>query len=310
VSVGTLRAGVFGAGALGRHHVRILSALDGVELVGFHDRNPDVAAAVAAEHGARHVDDYGTLAGKIDIAVVAVPTVLHAELAEDLLARGVDVMVEKPITTTLEEADRLIELANRQQRVVAVGHVEFFNPAVQALIEIGGSPKYLEVRRLGAFSPRSLDIDVVLDLMIHDLQILHALDPSPVTEVRATGISVLSPRVDMANVRIELESGCVANLSASRVAPEKVRELRVFFAHAYYGLDYQTQELRGARLERQGEEPGIVRADLPVEKREPLWGELESFVRACRGEDARIVDGRAGRRALETALRVVDGLEG
>jgi predicted dehydrogenase len=264
---------------------------------------------MAEAHGARIFPSAEALAGEIDVAVVAVPTIIHAELGCALLEAGVDVMVEKPIAPSLDEADRLIRAARDNGRTLGVGHVEFYNPAVQALLgflgQTGGSARFVEVQRLAAFTPRSLDVDVVLDLMIHDLQILHALDPSPLAEVRATGINVLSPRIDIANVRLELESGCVANVTASRVSSEKVRKLRVFGTSRYFSLDYQDQEVKGYRLDGAGEERSIVPTDLEVTRAEPLRRELEAFLAACRGEDVRFVDGAEGRRALETALAVV-----
>jgi predicted dehydrogenase len=306
-----LRIGVIGTGALGRHHVRILASLPGADLVGVVDASPTAAEAVAREHGTRVFPDVAALAGQVEAAVVAVPTVAHAEVGEALLRRGLHVLVEKPIASSLAEADRLIAAADRGGGVLAVGHVEFYNPAVQALVGLVGvglPPRFLEVQRLGVFSPRSLDVDVILDLMIHDLQILHALDKSPVAEVRATGIPVLSARIDIANARIALESGCVANLTASRVSAERVRKLRAFLPSRYYSLDYHAQEIRGYQLEPagEGERPSIVPADLAVEKAEPLRRELEAFVAACRGEAAPLVDGRSGRQALATALAVVE----
>jgi predicted dehydrogenase len=216
--------------------------------------------------------------------------------------------MEKPMASTLPEADRLLEQADRAGRLLAVGHVEFYNPAVQALVALKTPPRFVEVQRLGVFSPRSLDVDVILDLMIHDLQILHALDPSPVAEVRATGIPVLSPRIDIANARVALESGCVANLTASRVSAERVRKLRAFLPQRYYSLDYQAQEIRGYRLEAPaaGEErPQIVPDDLATVRAEPLAAELAAFLAACRGEAVPWVDGRQGRQALQTALAIV-----
>jgi predicted dehydrogenase len=239
-----------------------------------------------------------------------VPTVAHADIGVALLDRGVHVLVEKPIASSLAEADRLLAAQARSgnNRILAVGHVEFYNPAVQALLSVGTPPRFVEVQRLAVFSPRSLDVDVVLDLMIHDLQILQALDPSPVAEVRATGINVLSPRVDIANARVELASGCVANLTASRVSSERVRKLRAFLPSRYYSLDYQAQEIRGYRLEEGDGGRRILPADLPMTPAEPLLRELEAFVAACRGEDAPLVTGAAGRRALETALAVVEAI--
>jgi predicted dehydrogenase len=311
--------GVVGTGALGRHHVRILSSLPGAELAGLYDAKPATAAAVAGEFGARAFADLGSLAGEIEAAVVAVPTVDHLAVAGPLLDRGLHVLVEKPIASSLAEADELAARAaacGRGPRVLAVGHVEFYNPAVQALLAVRTPPRFLEVQRLGVFTPRSLDVDVVLDLMIHDLQILHALDGSPVAEVRATGVPVLSDRIDIANARVALASGCVANLTASRVSGEKVRKLRAFLPSRYYSLDYQSQEIRGYRLE-EGDGAGpaspgnrrILPDDLPVTKAEPLRRELLAFVAACRGERPPLVDGRQGRRALETALAVVEAVQ-
>lgn len=286
--------------------MRILSTLPGAELAGIFDTRPEVAAAVGNEHGARVAGSFDELAGDIEAAVLAVPTAAHAELGCRLLERGVHLLVEKPIAASLAEADRL--LAAGGGRVVAVGHVEFFNPAVEALLrgcaEDRLAPGFVEVQRLAVATPRSLDVDVVLDLMIHDLQILHALDASPVAEVRATGIRVLSERVDIANARIALASGCVATLTASRVSAERVRKLRVFLPQRYFSVDYQEQEIKGYRLHESAEGRRIVPGDLAVERAEPLRRELEAFVAACRGQATRLVDGAQGRRALETALAV------
>jgi predicted dehydrogenase len=301
-----LRVGVFGTGAMGRNHVRLLSSLPGAELVGVYDPRPEAAESVAREHGARVFQRLEDLAGTIEAAVVAAPTVAHAEMGRALLARGLHVLIEKPLASSLAEADALLEGAG--DRVLAVGHVEFYNPAVQALLSLGRAPRFVEVQRLGVFSPRSLDVDVILDLMIHDLQILHALDASPVAEIRATGIAVLSPRIDIANVRIELASGGVANLTASRVSSERVRKLRAFLPNRYYSLDYEAQEIKGYRLEETGTQRRILPDDLPVLRAEPLRRELEAFLAACRGEAAPRVDGRQGRRALATALAVVEAI--
>jgi predicted dehydrogenase len=284
----------------------------GAELVGVYDVRHEVAAAAAAAHGAAVFPSCEALAAEVDAMVVAVPTVAHAEVGCPLLERGIHLLVEKPMASTLEEADRLLAAAG--DRLLAVGHVEFYNPAVQALLKVGAPVRYASVERLARFTPRSLDVDVVLDLMIHDLQIVHALDESPVREIRATGVEVLSPRVDIANARVELESGCVVNLTASRVSAEKVRQLRVFFTDHYYSLDYQEQTIKGYRLGDEaegGDSPGIfggrriVQDDLEVVPDEPLRRELECFVGCCTGEPMPLVDGRSGRRALATALEVV-----
>ncbi len=303
-----MRAGVFGTGAMGRNHVRLLTALPGAELVGIYDPSSGSAEAAAREHGARIFPSLEELAGEIEVAVVAAPTVAHADMGCALLGRGLHVLVEKPLAPSLAEADRLLAAAAEADRVLAVGHVEFFNPAVQALLGVGTPPRFVEVQRLGIFSPRSLDVDVVLDLMIHDLQILHALDPSPVDEVRATGIAVLSPRIDIANVRLQFASGGVANLTASRVSSERARKLRAFLPNRYYSLDYQAQEIKGYRLEEGGGERRILPDDLAVERAEPLKRELEAFLAACRGENAPWVSGAQGRQALATALAVVEAI--
>lgn len=301
-----------GTGALGRHHVRILSNLMQVQLVGVYDVRADVAREVAQAHSTVSYPSMAKLAGDVEAMVVAVPTADHAHVGCELLARGLHVLVEKPIAASLEEADRLI--AAGRDRVLAVGHVEFYNPVVHALLALESVPRYVEVERLGAFTPRSLDIDVVLDLMIHDLQILHAMDTSEVREVRAVGINVLSPRIDIANVWLELESGCVANLTASRVSAEKVRHLRVFLPNGYYSADYQEQSIKSVRLAREESqgakgEPAcrrIVADSLTVDRCEPLRRELECFVDRCGGGAAPLVDGHEGRRALATALAVTD----
>jgi predicted dehydrogenase len=305
-----VRIGVVGAGVMGRHHVRNLAAIPEADLVGVYDARPEVAEAIANEHGTRAFTQIDELAGVIEAAVVAAPTIHHADIGCALLGRGIHVLVEKPIAPSLADADRLVEAREKAagRPVLAVGHVEFYNPVVQALLGLGVPPRFIEVQRLGIFSPRSLDVDVVLDLMIHDLQILHALDPSPVAEVRATGIRVLSPRVDIANARVELESGCVANLTASRVSAERTRKLRAFLPSRYYSLDYALQEVHGYRLEEADGQRSILKDDLPVEKAEPLRRELEAFLAACRGERAPLVDAAAGRQALATALAVVGAI--
>jgi predicted dehydrogenase len=316
-----LRVGVVGVGALGRHHVRLLARLEGAKLAGVHDLRADVAAQVATEFRTRALPSLDALAAECDAMVVAVPTLDHADVGCRLLERGLHVMVEKPIAPDLAEADRLIACTGN--RVLAVGHVEFYNPAVQQVVAARPAPRYVEVQRLSVFSLRSLDIDVILDLMIHDLQILHALDPSPVREVRAAGVAVLSDRIDIANARIELESGCVANLTASRVSAERVRRLRLFSREHYYSLDYQEQTLKGYRLEAgaatvaslTGEAAAgmgrrIVALDLPVVNAEPLRRELEAFVAACRGERVDFVDGKRGRAALATALAIAEAAAG
>lgn len=303
-----LRLGVVGTGALGGHHTRILAGRDDVELAGVFDIRGEIATAAAERYGTVAMGSLDELAAAVDAAVVAVPTTDHAKVGCRLLERGRHVLVEKPMASSLADADRLLAAAG--DRVLAVGHVEFFNPAVQALLALGLPPGFIEVHRLSAFKPRSLDIDVVLDLMIHDLQILAALDPSELVELRATGINVLTERVDIANVRIALASGCVANLTASRVSGEPVRKLRAFLPRRYYSLDYQEKQVKGYRLiDAENGDRQIVPHDLEVPATDALESELEAFIARCRGERARLVDGGEGRRALATALAVVETIE-
>ena len=289
--------------------MRLLAEDPAADLVGVFDTDHAAAQRVAEEFGARVFSDSDSLVGELEAAVVAVPTVDHCEVGCELLQRSVHVLVEKPIASSLEEADRLVAAAVAADRVLAVGHVEYFNPAVQRLMEVDGQAGFVEIHRLAMFTPRSLDIDVVLDLMIHDLQILHALDSSPVSEVRATGISVLSSRIDIANARVALESGCVANITASRVSSQKVRKLRVFLPdQGYYSVDYQEQEVKGFRLEVGDMGRNIVPDPVRVEKDEPLKLELGAFLARCRGEDTVLVDGQQGRRALKTAFEVLEAV--
>ncbi len=302
-----LRVGVVGTGALGRHHVRILSELETAELVGAFDVDKARAQAVCGEFGALAFGDLGSLAAEADAIVVASPTRDHAEIGCRLLEGGVHVMVEKPITRTLDEADALIRAAG--DRVLAVGHVEFYNPAVQSLLGIGLPPGFAEVHRMGEFSPRSLDIDVVRDLMIHDLQILQSLDRSPLKSLSAVGVNVLTDRDDIANARLEFESGLVANLTASRVSDQKIRKLRVIVPGIYLSLDYQKQEIKGYRLRKGAAVRDLERMDIPIEREEPLKCELRAFVSACNGEDVPLVTGDDGRRALAVAQDVCDQIE-
>jgi predicted dehydrogenase len=288
--------------------VRLLAELPEADLRGVFDVDRVTAAAVASEHGTSVYPDLAALAADVEAVVLAVPTVEHAGVGRALLGAGCHVLVEKPIAATLAEADELLAAAG--DRVLAVGHVEFFNPAVQALLELGVAPGFLEVERLAAFSPRSLDIDVVLDLMIHDLQIVQALDESPVVEVRATGVSVLSDQVDIASARLAFASGCVANVTASRVSAEKIRKLRLFAGRRYYSLDYVAQEIKGFELVEVDGARRIQPTDLPVTRAEPLRQELAAFVGACLGGGHRVVRGTEARRALATALAIGEQMAG
>lgn len=306
-SVAKLRAGVIGTGHLGKHHTRILASMPDVDLVGIYDQKPEVAAELAHTHGTVSFSSPEELWQEAEAIVLAVPTFAHAQLGIQTLERGLHLMVEKPMASTLEEADAMLQ-ARSDDQIVAVGHVEFYNPAVQALLAAGGTSRFIEAQRLSPFTPRSLDVDVILDLMIHDLQLLHALDPSPIEEIRCTGIDVLSTRVDIATARIELQSGVTANITASRVSAEPTRKLRVFQNQKYFSIDYREQEIKGFGLTEDGETRRIQPVPLEVEKCEPLRAELDAFVARCRGEDVPYVSGEDGRRALETALKVREAI--
>ncbi len=299
-----MRVGVVGVGSLGRHHVRILKSLPATSWVGIFDIDHRRSEEVADQTGAEICKSVEELASRIDAAVIAAPTSAHAELACALLASGVHVLVEKPIATDLEGANAIVECAAHHRRLVAVGHVEFYNPVVQRFLSDGVSARYVEAQRLGVFSGRGLDVDVVLDLMVHDLHLVVRFAQSRLREIRAVGIPVLSTRMDLVNARLEFESGLVASLTASRVSPEKTRRLRVFTPSAYYSLDLAAQRGRRVRLHRDANRPEIRSEELEVEPLEPLRAELEAFLAACQGEAASIVSGEEGRYALELAIAV------
>ncbi|HWC64676.1 MAG TPA: Gfo/Idh/MocA family oxidoreductase, partial [Thermoanaerobaculia bacterium] len=296
--------------SLGRHHARVLASLPGVRAAGVYDLRPERAAEVAGEFGIPAAPTLEALIASCDAVVVATPTVAHREAAAAALDAGRHVLVEKPMATTLEEADDTIARAKRRGLVLQVGHIERFNPAVEAAMPLAAGARFIETHRLGVFTARSLDVDVVLDLMIHDLQIAQAIVGRPVEEVRAAGVAVLTPRVDIANARIAFEGGCVANLTASRVSAEKVRKFRVFAPAHYVSIDMGTQEIGAVRLVPGPDgKPAIVPAAVSVAKEEPLRLELAGFAAACRGERPPLVSGSEGRAALALALDVRAAIE-
>lgn len=304
-----LRAAVIGVGHLGRHHARILGSTPGVKLVAVVDRDKARAEQHAGASGAAVLTDAGELTSmELDAVCVAVPTEAHLEVALPLLARGIGVLVEKPMTRSLDEADRMIEAAQAGGAVLAVGHTERFNPAVEAALPHVTAPKFIEVHRLSPFPERSLDIDVIFDLMIHDLDIVRAMVRSEVADLEAVGVPVLSPRFDIANVRLRFESGCIANLTASRISKDRVRKLRVFQRDAYISIDYAEQQVEAYRLDRGGDRPAIGGGSLPIEKEEPLRREIEDFLGAVREKRAPRVTGEDGRAALALADRIAGAM--
>jgi predicted dehydrogenase len=303
-----IRVAVVGVGDFGRNHVRVLRDLEGAELAGVVDTDSERAARVAAEFGVPVLDSIEALAGRADAAVLAVPTVDHARLGCALLERGLDVLVEKPMAVSLAEADTLISAAARYGRVLQVGHLERFNPAIAAVRRVISRPLFFEVHRLGVFSPRSLDVDVIYDVMIHDLDLLLWLMGEPVTDLKAVGIPVMTQKVDIAHARLEFASGAVANVTASRVSTERVRKLRFFQAHEYISVDFARRDALRVSVSSPGVKPDFSFEKLPTEPEEPLRGELRDFLRASRERSAPLVDGQAGRRALELAGRVMAGI--
>jgi predicted dehydrogenase len=297
-------------GHLGRHHARLLASADGARLVGVADIAPERAEAAATAHGCPSFSDYRALLGQVDAVSIAVPTVDHLRVAREFLVAGVHVLVEKPMTSTLAEATELLALADRAGCVLAVGHTERFNPAVAAAIPLISAPRFIEVHRLSGFPERSLDIDVVFDVMIHDLDIVLAIDHSDVVSVDAVGVPVLSPKVDIANARLKFASGCTVNLTASRISRDRVRKVRFFQRDLYVSVDYGEQELEAYRIvPKPGDRPAIEGGMVPVVKGEPLGCELQDFVNAIlEGREPR-VPGRDGYRALTLATRVAEAIQ-
>jgi predicted dehydrogenase len=330
---------VAGAGAFGRNHLRVLRELEtagaGIELAAIVEPDSSRSAEAAAKYAVSvfpSVEELLAAALPLDAAVVAVPTLKHCAVAGALLDAGLDVLVEKPLAATLDEADDLVARADRGARILQPGHLERFNPAVLAVEPRLKHPMFFEAHRLSMFTPRSLDVDVVLDLMIHDLDIVLAVTPSPVREVRAVGLPIVSPRVDIANVRVEFESGCVANFTASRVSTERVRKLRFFEPRQYVSIDYARQDLLVIRMDERvpaeiaaaaaagkldpdmlkkltagaegGPAPGLSFAKPEVTPGEPLRLEIESFLQSVRTRREPKVTARQGRQALKLALEI------
>ncbi len=328
---GALRVGVVGVGSFGRNHARVYGDLQSdssqnVCLVGVVDADYALAKAIAREFATAAFQSVGELiqAGAQAVSV-AVPTGAHLQVARALMEKGIDILIEKPLTTTSAEADEMIGLAERYGCIVQVGHLERFNPAVRAAIPLLTQPMFFEVHRLSVFTPRSLDVDVVLDLMIHDIDIVLTFAKSAVKEVRAVGLPILSPKTDIANVRMEFESGCVANFTASRVSTERVRKMRFFQPRQYVSIDYSRQDVLVLTIDNlttdsAGSDPfnpaSVVTDALPgitpfkpaVEVQEPLRAELLSFLRAVRERSSPEVTLEDGRRALAVATQVVEAI--
>ncbi len=305
------RVGVIGVGHVGQHHARIYRELPGVELAGIADIDPARLQEVKRVAEAPVFQDYRELFGHVEGVSLAVPTHLHAQIARECLDRGVDVLVEKPMAQTLEEAEELTDLAKRRGRILQVGHVERFNGAVRALHRIVKTPGFIECHRLSPFPQRGTDVDVILDLMIHDIDIILSLVKSPVSQVNAVGVPVLTDRVDISNARLEFASGCVANVTASRVSIDRLRKIRIFQPDTYISLDYASQEITLFRrlppdlASQPPQLPQIVREEVVVEKEEPLRLQLMSFLSSIRERTRPEVSGEEAVEALRVASQIL-----
>ncbi len=313
---------MIGVGAFGRNHARVYQQLQqagSVRLVGVVDPDTVRADAVAREFSCKafgSVEQMLTTHSEVQAASVAVPTVLHLDVARSLMESGVDVLIEKPLAATLAEADMLVRVAEQRKRVAQVGHLERFNPAVRATLPLINHPMFFEVHRLSVFSPRALDVDVVLDLMIHDLDVVLTFVKSLVKEIRAVGLPILSGKVDIANVRIEFESGCVANFTASRVSTERVRKLRFFQAGQYISIDYGRQDVlvfsvdgAGGGSAQPSVNPQISMSKPAITAEEPLLAEIKAFLLAVRSRSRPVVALEDGRSALELGLSILAEIE-
>lgn len=335
-----IKVGVVGVGYLGQHHARIYSTMPEVELVGVVDVDAEKAKAIGVQTGCRPYVDFHALQGQVQAVSIVVPTVLHHEIALKFLQAGVDVLLEKPMTVTLQEADELIREAEKRSSLLQIGHLERFNSVVRALNGRIQKPRFIESHRLGPFVERGTDVHVVLDLMIHDIDIILSLVNSPVELIRAVGVPVISPQIDIANARIEFASGCVANVTASRVSREKMRKIRIFQPDAYVSLDYLLQEVTVCRrvLKEQGERPQsetlawpdqnrlgasedlspdvaaraptykLLIERLEIEKKEPLEAEIAAFIECVRTRKRPVVSGQEGREALRVALEILKAI--
>jgi predicted dehydrogenase len=301
-----VRIAVVGAGAFGANHLRVLHEAEDAELVAVVDTDAARAQAAGEKFGCVALTSFTDLEGKVDAAIVAVPTTLHAEVGCELLSRGIDLLIEKPIATTLEQAEQLIATAARHDRVLQVGHLERFNPAVMTLEQKVTLPLFFEIHRMSLFSPRALDVDVVLDLMIHDLDIILALTRLEPEEIRAAGIRILSDKVDIANVRLAFPGGCIANLTASRVSTEKIRKIRLFQPNQYISVDYQRQDGVAFTVRSDG---GIGLDSFDVKKDEPLRLQLANLLECVRTRCLPRVTGRDAARALAVALSILAKIE-
>jgi predicted dehydrogenase len=309
----TLRLGVVGVGYFGQFHAEKYHQMPEVELVGLADINRSRSREMANRFNTNAFYNYEDLYDKVDAVSIAVPTPIHYQVAKDFFHRGVDVLLEKPITATLREADELIDMAHKKQLVFQVGHQERFNAAFMALEGILVDPMFIESHRLSPFLQRAAGVDVVLDLMIHDIQIILSMLDSPIQSIQAVGVPIVSPYLDIANARIEFENGCIANVTASRVSREKMRKIRIFQPTAYFSIDYLSQRITVLSKDGKGRSkpisPGIFAEDIKITKNDPLELQIQSFVERVRDRKKPLVSGLDGKKALEVALRITDQIQ-
>ncbi|MBI1820796.1 MAG: Gfo/Idh/MocA family oxidoreductase [Nitrospirae bacterium] len=299
-----LRVGVVGVGHLGQHHARIYSQMPDVDLVGVADTQEARGKEISEKYKTKYFSNYLDLIPKVDALSIAVPTQFHYEVTHQCLQNGIDVLLEKPISATVEEAESLISEAGKNKIIFQIGHLERYNRAFLKIKGLIRNPRFIENHRIGPFAARGTDVNVILDLMIHDIDIILSLTASPLTEIRAVGIPVLSREVDIVNARLEFKSGCIANMTASRVSLEKMRKIRIFQPEAYISLDYQNQEVTIARKVKENDTTRIVVDHPVVEKEEPLKLELHDFVLNCLNRTAPEISGVEGKEALRVAEEI------
>ncbi len=304
-----IKVAVIGVGYLGEHHARIYSSMNDVVLVGVVDTNKERAAEIAAKYSTRAFHDYRELPGDVQAVSIAVPTVLHHSVALEFIRHHIDVLIEKPVTTTVDEADNLINEARERRVLFQVGHIERFNTAYKNMQGYIVKPGFIETHRLGPYVGRGIDVDVILDLMIHDIDIILSIVRSDVVDVKAIGVPVLTNSIDMANARLEFASGCVANLTASRVSRERVRKIRIFQADTYITLDYAQQSMGIYRRTFENNTAKITGEDTKLEREEPLSAELTAFIQAVRNRSTPAVSGEDGREALRIAIKIREDAE-
>ncbi len=304
-----LKVGVVGVGYFGWFHVEKYAKIPHVELVGVADINEARAKEVADHFSTRPFVDYRDLFDKIQAVSVAVPTLIHYQVARDFIDHGIDVLLEKPMTTSLREAEALVETAESQKRILQIGHLERFNSTVIALNDLLGDPLFIDSLRFSPFLERASQVDVVLDLMIHDIDIILSIVQSKVGSISAVGVPVISPHLDIANARIEFQNGCTANITASRVSHKKMRQIRIFQDNAYFTIDFLSHKMRAHRKNRDSDGAKVVSEEIDIEPTDALEGEIHSFIQKVRDRATPLVSGRNGQRALEVALTITEQIE-